>query len=71
MTILVKKVFISSKTNIRLLVVPPLCGPFQESHRQSPYKVKDPLYFLQAARSLLIEHKSCYCMKILIRTDSA
>ena len=58
MTILVKKVFISSKPTFVYLLCPPLCGPFsiQESAAGGlSYKVKkDPLHLTMG----LIENKN-------------
>ena len=57
MTILVKKVFISSKPTFVYLLCPPLCGPFsiQESAAGGlSYKVKKaaPAHFKQGCRIL-------------------
>ena len=55
MTILVKKVFISSKPTFVYLLCPPLCGPFsiQESAAGGlSYKVKNGLHFCGEAISI-------------------
>ena len=61
MTILVKKVFISSKPTFVCLLCPPLCGPFsiQESAAGGlSYKVKNPAHSPDIIRNLYAGSKS-------------
>ena len=72
MTVLVKKVFISSKPSIVCLLCPPPCGPFsiQESAVGGlSYKVKKnvPWHILAPRRGCFGNHLPLY--RVLIRTE--